>query len=130
MRKYFYMVDYKYVGGDVGLGIFSTKYKAEKKISMSKNLPGFREYGDLFVITKFAVDFDDLQYKTGTILYYIWLEYNDNYEIFDYYSSEEKANQKIDYFKKHTRIGKKFPNLFQISSVVVDDYLSWSEGFN
>lgn len=133
MRKYFYMVSYEYTLGDsVGsfdLGVFSTKQNAIKKINMSKGLPGFNKYGDLFKIIKFGVDCDNLQKKGGIKLYFVWLEYDENYEVFDYFFSKEIAVEKIGYFKTHTRIGKKHPDLFQISYVVVDDYLAWSEGF-
>lgn len=128
------MVDYSYSNGDIvssfDLGIFSTKKNAEKKIAMSKELPGFKKYGNLFQIIKFSVDFEIEVEKKDTTLYCVWLEHDDCYEIFDFFSSFQKAVEKIEFYKKHTRIGKKYSNLFQISDTIVDNYNSWSEGFN
>ena len=88
------MVSYEYTLGNIvgsfDLGVFSTKQNAMKKIDMSKGLPGFNKYGDLFKIIKFGVDCDNLHNKVGIRLYYIWLEYDENYEIFDYYFCEKK----------------------------------------
>lgn len=133
MRKYFYLVYYEYKDGDIvgafNLGVFSSKKNANKKIDMTKELSGFKKYGDLFKIIKFLVEFDH-EIKKNITLYYVWLEHDDYYEIFDYFSSIQKATEQSKYYKHHTRIGKKYPNDIQISSVLVDDYKSWSEGFD
>ncbi len=134
MKKYFYMVHYTYTDGDnvssFDLGIFSTKKNAERKILMSKELPGFKKYGDLFEIIKFSVNFDIRIEKKDATLYCVWLEHDDCFEIFDYFSSFKDAFEKVEYYKNHTRIGKKYASLFQISDVIVDNYNAWSEGFN
>lgn len=134
MKKYFYLVYYRYAydgkNSTFDLGVFSTKGNAQKKIEMSKKLSGFKKYGNLFKIIKFAVNFDDDIKKNNINLYYVWYELDDYYEIFDYFPSYEKAFERIEFYRKHTRIGKKYASLFQISDVVVDDYNSWSEGFD
>ena len=133
MRKFFYMVWYSYSDGDIvssfDLGIFSTKKNAEKKIAMSKDLPGFKKYGNLFKLIKFSVNYEIDAEKKDATLYCVWLEHDDCYEIFDFFSSFQRALEKIEFYKKHTRIGRKYSNLFQISDTKVDNYNSWSEGF-
>lgn len=144
MRKYFYLVEFKRFikklnyEACLDLGIFSTKNNASKKIMMSKDLNGFRNYSiDNFQVTKFGVDFDiELLNKTEVILYCVLHEYEDeneqftNWCVFDYCDTLKRAQNKIDYLKKHSRIGKKHPNNFDIIEIKVDNFNSWSEGFD
>ncbi len=142
MIKYFYLVEYNYLvnkdeESGFNLGIFSTKKKALEKIELSKNLPGFNKYGiENFSITKFGVNFDyDLKNKSNVSLFQIALEWNEDeedisyYVIFGYYSNLKEANLEMKKLKKHSRIGKKHPNNFEINEMKVDNFNSWSEGF-
>ncbi len=52
------------------------------------------------------------------------------WNIFDYFSSVEKANSNVEYLKKYSRVGKKYPNNFDIFKIKVDNFNSWSEGFD
>ena len=100
-------------------------------------LVGFRKYGfDNFKIIKFGVDFDtDIKDKSNVVLYCVTHEYDNPsdeftyWSIFDYFSTIEKAKKYIEYLKKHSRIGKKYPNNFEIIDVKIDNFNSWSEGF-
>lgn len=141
MIKYFYLVEFSYLVSEdytsrFDLGIFSTRKKAEEKIKMSVDLPGFNEHGiENFTITKFGVNFDVIpNNKSDVILYCVYHEYEqgkfDYYTIFDYFSSQEKAEAKVQYLRKHSRVGKKYPDNFDIADVKVDNYLSWSGGFD
>lgn len=143
MKKYFYLVDFQYLTHEkhesfFDLGVFSTKKKAEIKISQSITLPGFNKYGkDYFSITKFGVDFDsNIQNKSNVILYCVFHEYENEvdgftyWNIFDYFSTKEKANDKIKYLKKHSKIGKQYPDNFDVIDIQVDSYNSWLEGFD
>lgn len=142
MIKYFYLVKFKYISNEnfenyLDLGIFSTKKKALEKIELTKNLIGFNRFGlEKFDIIKFGVYFDyDINNKSNITLFCVTHEYNDEaneislWNIFDYFSSLEKANLKVEYLKIHNRIGKKYPNNFEIIEVKVDNFNSWSEGF-
>ena len=51
------------------------------------------------------------------------------YSIYFFAFSIEKAKKYIEYLKKHSRIGKKYPNNFEIIDVKIDNFNSWSEGF-
>lgn len=142
MIKYFYLVKFEYFVNDeyksyFNLGIFSNLKLAKKKVSISSGLVGFRKYGfDNFKIIKFGVDFDtDIKDKSNVVLYCVTHEYDNPsdeftyWSIFDYFSTIEKAKRYIEYLKKHSRIGKKYPNNFEIIDVKIDNFNSWSEGF-
>ncbi|HAR47223.1 MAG TPA: hypothetical protein DCX39_00455 [Firmicutes bacterium] len=142
MIKYFYLVKFEYFVNDeyksyFNLGIFSNLKLAKKKVSISSGLVGFRKYGfDNFKIIKFGVDFDtDIKDKSNVVLYCVTHEYDNPsdeftyWSIFDYFSTIEKAKKYIEYLKKHSRIGKKYPNNFEIIDVKIDNFNSWSEGF-
>lgn len=142
MIKYFYLVKFEYFVNDeyksyFNLGIFSNLKLAKKKVSISSGLVGFRKYGfDNFKIIKFGVDFDtDIKDKSNVVLYCVTHEYDNQsdeftyWSIFDYFSTIEKAKKYIEYLKKHSRIGKKYPNNFEIIDVKIDNFNSWSEGF-
>ncbi len=140
MRKYFYIASFEYANSDniekIDLGTFSSKFKAEEKISLIKNQKGFNQFDQTsFKIIKFGVDFERNDVKKEKMnLYSVWIEYLDedninNYVIFDYFSTYKKAKAMIVYYRKHTRIGKKHPEKFEISKIVIDDFHSWSEGF-
>lgn len=142
MIKYFYLVKFEYFVNDeyksyFNLGIFSNLKLAKKKVSISSGLLGFKKYGfDNFKIIKFGVDFDtDIKDKSNVVLYCVTHEYDNPsdeftyWSIFDYFSTIEKAKKYIEYLKKHSRIGKKYPNNFEIIDVKIDNFNSWSEGF-
>lgn len=142
MIKYFYLVKFEYFVNDeyksyFNLGIFSNLKLAKKKVSISSGLVWFRKYGfDNFKIIKFGVDFDtDIKDKSNVVLYCVTHEYDNPsdeftyWSIFDYFSTIEKAKKYIEYLKKHSRIGKKYPNNFEIIDVKIDNFNSWSEGF-
>lgn len=142
MIKYFYLVKFEYFVNDeyksyFNLGVFSNLKLAKKKVSISSGLVGFRKYGfDNFKIIKFGVDFDtDIKDKSNVVLYCVTHEYDNPsdeftyWSIFDYFSTIEKAKKYIEYLKKHSRIGKKYPNNFEIIDVKIDNFNSWSEGF-
>lgn len=142
MIKYFYLVKFEYFVNDeyksyFNLGIFSNLKLAKKKVSISSGLVGFRKYCfDNFKIIKFGVDFDtDIKDKSNVVLYCVTHEYDNPsdeftyWSIFDYFSTIEKAKKYIEYLKKHSRIGKKYPNNFEIIDVKIDNFNSWSEGF-
>lgn len=142
MIKYFYLVKFEYFVNDeyksyFNLGIFSNLKLAKKKVSISSGLVGFRKYGfDNFKIIKFGVDFDtDIKDKSNVVLYCVTHEYDNPsdeftyWSIFDYFSTIEKTKKYIEYLKKHSRIGKKYPNNFEIIDVKIDNFNSWSEGF-
>ena len=142
MIKYFYLVKFEYFVNDeyksyFNLGIFSNLKLAKKKVSISSGLVGYRKYGfDNFKIIKFGVDFDtDIKDKSNVVLYCVTHEYDNPsdeftyWSIFDYFSTIEKAKKYIEYLKKHSRIGKKYPNNFEIIDVKIDNFNSWSEGF-
>lgn len=143
MIKYFYLVKFTYITNEnfesnLDLGIFSSKRKANEKIELSKKLPGFKEYDfENFQIIKFGVDFEyDIKNKSNISLFCVTHEYEDEindicfWNIFDYFSSIEKAKSKIEHLKKHSRVGKKYPNNFDIFEIKVDNFNSWSEGFD
>ncbi len=141
MRKFFYKVQFEYMideyyKSSFDLGIFSCKQNAEEKVKRSCNLAGFRDYSlDNFSIVKFAVDMDEDCDKSSAILYELWHEYSDisqdclYWTIFGYYSSKKRAEERLCNLRSTRRIGKKYPNNFEISEVKVDNYNAWSEGF-
>lgn len=143
MIKYFYLVTFEYLIDEnfelsLDLGVFSTKKKAEEKIKKSINLNGFKNYNiDNFKIIKFGVNFDyDIKNKENVILYCVTHEYENivdgltYWNIFDYLSTMEKANSEVERLKKHSRIGKKYPNNFEVVEVKINNFNSWSEGFD
>ena len=144
MIKYFYLVIFEYYNckyksnEQFDLGVFSTKKNAELKIRKSTNLDGFKDHSSgSYNIIKFGVNFDSNNtIKSNAILYCVSHEYyNDSedvyyWNLFEYYSLFSKAKERVKYLKKHSHIGKKYPNNFEISKVKVDNYNNWSEGFN
>lgn len=143
MIKYFYLVTFEYQAQEdyidsFDLGVFSTKKKALEKLNMSINLPGFNQYGiDNFKIEKFGVTFDEnIKSKSNIILYCVEHEYENKddgfsyYCIFDYFPSSNKANLQVEYLRKHSRLGKTYPNNFEVIEVKVDNFNDWSEGFD
>ncbi len=143
MIKYFYLVEFRYLTNEnyescFDLGVFSTKRNAKKKIEYSVDLAGFKEYSiNNFKIIKFGVEFNSLEIdKSKITLYCVTHEYgtgNDEYtyfNIFNYFSTIEEAKEKIKKLQEHSRIGKKYPNNFEIVELKVDNYNSWSEGFD
>lgn len=143
MIRYFYLVEFKYFASNnydsrFDLGIYSTLKKAKEKIEKCVHLKGFKNYAiDNFKIIKFGVSLDvSIKDKSNVVLYCVTHEYeveNDEFSywnIFDYFFTIEEANKKIEYLKKHNRIGKKYPNNFEIVEIKVDNFNSWSEGFD
>ena len=142
MIKYFYLVQFKcsninHVNSEFDLGVFSTKKNANKKIENSMNKKGFIDYSkDNFEIIKFGVNFlDEKIDKSKVKLYCVFHEYTKKDEdlsywtIFDYFPNINSAKDKVEYLKVHSRLGKKYPNNFMISEIIVDNFNSWSEGF-
>ncbi len=140
MIKFFFLAEFEYSNKDeterFDLGIFSSKSKAEEKISMIKNKSGFKNYDHTsYKIIKFGVNFDrDDVNKEQATLFSVWVEYPDEqnafyYVIFDYFSSYQKAKAKVNFLKSHSRIGKKHPDKLTISKINVNDFSSWSSGF-
>ena len=143
MIKYFYLVTFEYLvnkdyTSHFDLGVFSTKKSAEEKIRKSVSLTGLNRYGiENFKIIKFGVDFNtDVKDKSNVILYCVTHEYDNEcdgftyWNIFDYFSTIETTNKHVEYLKKHSRIGKKYPDNFEIVEIKVDNFNSWSEGFD
>lgn len=141
MIKYFYLVDFSYSTSDgcescFDLGVYSTKQNACKKIENSMSLKGFNEYStDNFKIIKFGVDFEREKVdKSDVTLYSVTHEYEvDNVTywcVFDYMSTIEKARVKVDFLKLHSRVGKKYPDNFEIQAIKVDSFTAWAEGFD
>ena len=142
MIRFFYYVEFKYLLEDgcescFDLGIFSTKANAEKKIKNSSIQTGFKDYPiQNFNIIKFGVNFYEAKVdKSKTKLFSIQHEYSDEnpdvsyYTTFGYFSTYEEASRKVQYLKSHSRIGKKYPDNFEIIEELIDNYNSWSEGF-
>ena len=143
MIKYFYLVEFEYfVHDDVksyfDLGVFSSLKLAKEKVNISSGLAGFNQYSlDNFKITKFGVNFDsNIKDKSNVILYCITHEYDDTsdkftywWNIFGYFSNIESAKKHVEYLQKHSRVGKKYPNNFEIVEVKIDNFNEWSEGF-
>ena len=55
LLEHSYITD-NYIEHNKTLGIFSTKDKAEKMISMYRKLPGFSKYPDNFTIDEYILD--------------------------------------------------------------------------
>ena len=144
MKKFFYLVFFSYklengLQDQFDLGVFTSKSNAKKKIEMCLDLPGFKDFSkDNFTITKFAVSFEHaIQDKSKVNLYSVCHEYEDEkesdcycWEIFGYFSTKREARKKIDFLKEHSRIGKKYPNNFEIVKELIDNYKLWSFGFS
>jgi len=148
MIQYFYKVDFRYkikkesdeYSSTFDLGVFSSHKNAHKKIDLCKNLEGFKNYSvENFEITKFGVHFPTkLNSKENIKLYFVEHEYSlieegdiiDVWSRFDCFSNEEDAMMKVEHLKAKSKIGKKNPDDFIISTQIVDDYNSWSNGFN
>ena len=140
MIKFFFLAEFEYSNGDeterFDLGIFTSKSKAEEKINIIKNKPGFNNYDQsFFKIIKFGVNFDRNEVnKEKATLFSVWVEYPDEknlfyYVIFDYFSSYQKAKAKVNFLKNHSRIGKKHPEKLKISKININDFSSWLGGF-
>ena len=41
----------------------------------------------------------------------------------------KKQKKHVEYLQRHSRVGKKYPDNFEIIEVKIDDFNSWSEGF-
>lgn len=95
-------------------------------------MKGFNQYNiENFKIIKFGVDFDiEIKDKSSVILYCVTQEYDNEidgftyWNIFDYFSTLEKANKHIEYMQKHSRIGKKYPNNFEVIEEKVNNFNS------
>lgn len=142
MIKYFYLVEFEYFVKDdyksyFNLGVFSNLKLAKEKINMSAGLVGFNQYSlDNFKIIKFGVNFDiDIKNKSNVILYWVTHEYDSTsdgftyWNVFGYFSTIEKAKKHIEYLQNHSRVGKKYPDNFEIIKVKIDNFNAWSEGF-
>lgn len=142
MRKFFYWVNFSYVmdngeTSEFDLGVFSTPNLAKKKILESSKQTGFSNYSlDNYEIIKIGVDFEHpLVDKSNVTLYLVAHEYiiNENFDsiwtTFDFFSTKEKAQEKIEYLRLHSRLGKKYPDNFEIVEIHVDNFNDWSEGF-
>jgi hypothetical protein len=138
--KFFYLVTFEYLApngnkSSFDLGVFSKKKIAQEKVAKSACLPGFNQYSiENFEITKFGVQFDDDVKEKNVILYCVTHEYDcadgeTYWNIFDYFSTSEKAENYVEYLKKHSRIGKKYPDNFAVIDIRVNNFNSWSEGF-
>ena len=140
MIKYFYKLIYKKEGdlGDMfNLGVFSTKFNAKLKIEKALMTKGFNNE-KCFEIIKFGVKFQNDIQKSGIKLYSVEHEYSveengeiiDIINIFDIVSSNYEAENKVEYLKNHSQLGRKYPQNFEINEIVVDEFSSWSEGFS
>lgn len=139
--RFFYRVIYKKMGHESSfdLGIFSNIKNARKKIEQVLNKEGFKEWRDGFSIVKFGVRFREGNEvnKTGLKLFSVTHEYEivedgicyDIYKYFKAFSLMEEAEAHVRFLKIHTNYGKRYPNGFEINTIIVDNYSSWSEGF-
>ena len=142
MIKFFYKVIYqkKNQESTFDLGVFSNLRKAKIKIEQISTQKGFKDWLDGFRIVKFGVRFpkDYKHSKENIKLYNISHEYEieesgvvyDIYKIFDIVSSFAIAKERVEFLKQHTQRGKKYPDGFEINTIIVDNYNSWSEGFD
>ena len=139
MLKYFYNVIYQKENiedGSFDLGIFSTQKNAKLKVSKALACIGFTDK-QCFKIIKFGVHFPNNTEKSNIKLYSVAHEYSieedeqvyDIFNVFDILGSKSEAEHKVEWLKKHSRIGRKFPDNFIISETIVDNFLAWSEGF-
>jgi len=145
MLYYFYYLscrDEHEIDGEDGLfvntydiGYFSTKAEAEKQIQVYKKLPGFCDLSvDCFKIKKYAVRFDDKVEDKGLVGLFIasYESYdgnNDYYEIFPPFSSEKKANEKIEEVKRKNETYKYQEEEYYVNEWRVNRDLCWTEGF-
>lgn len=142
MLKYFFKVIYKTRDccEYFDLGVFSSLKNAQRKILFVSSKVGFSQWEKGFKILKIGVRFkkNDKIEKSNLILYSIThlSEIEENQLIYDVYkdcktvSTLEDAESEIEFLKAHTRYGKKHPDGFQINEIIVDNYTSWSEGFD
>ena len=142
MIKYFYNLEFFKENEEniFKLGTFSCIENALKKKKQAETQPGFRDNPNNFKITRCGVKFDDnaVVKKSETVLYCISLEYEqtvddeiyDCYYDFGYYATEREAQEVVEYKKKHSRVGKKYPQNFVIDRVQVDTYNDWNKGFD
>lgn len=140
LRKYFYLVTFSYLSDEneesfFDLGVFSTPIKASKKIERAKTLTGFKQFEEsCYKIIKFGVEFENaVSKKQGIELYSLSHEYTTKestfWTVLDYFSTHKQAQEKMIYLQKHSRLGRKYPNNFEINKIIVDNYNDWSEGF-
>ena len=141
MRKFFYKVIYQKINEEstFDLGIFSSLKNARKKIAKVSCQIGFKDWVNGFQVIKFGVNFEkNIKInKHGLKLFSISHEYEieenetiyDIYKYFGVFPSLEQAERRVNFLKRHTHCGKKYPNAFEISEVIVDNYSAWSEGF-
>ena len=141
MRKFFYKVIYQKINREstFDLGVFSNLKNAREKIVKASRQLGFKDWVDGFQIIRFGVMFEEnIEInKRGLKLFFVFHEYEieenetiyDIYRCFGVFSVLEQAERRVDFLKQHTRCGRKYPNAFEISEVIVDNYSAWSEGF-
>ena len=139
MLKYFYKVMYQKEDveeGSFDLGIFSTQKNADLKIAKASKCIGFNNWNG-FKVIKFGVTFPIDIRKEGITLYSVTHEYSiieddqiyDVFNVFNIFGSKIEAEQNVEYLKKHSRIGRKYPENFLISETIVDNFSYWSEGY-
>ena len=129
MRQFFYLVSFAYEdesgSSAFDLGVFSSLALAKKKIEASKNLSEFSDYSELnFLITPIGVEVKEKKPKENRILYQIDHEYIDGEigytNVFGLTETREEAKKLVKELKKHTRIGKKYPDGFSINKCRVN----------
>ena len=141
MRKYYYLVTFSYLSDNneesfFDLGVFSTPINAAQKIEKTKTLTGFNQFGEnCYKVIKFGVVFNNtVNKKQGIELYSLSHEYTTTegtfWTVLDYFSTHKQAQEKMFFLQKHSRLGKKYPDNFEINRVLVDNYNDWSEGFD
>lgn len=101
---------------------------------------GFNKHPvECFHINKIGIKFNNnIINKSGTIIYHVWHEYEikENgkyYDIwcdFGYFCDYEEERNKITFLKNHSKVGKKYPDSFEIYEVKIDNDISWEHGFN
>lgn len=139
--RFFYRVIYQKTNEEsiFDLGVFSSLKNAREKIAQASCQIGFKDWVNGFQVIKFGVNFEkNIKInKHGLKLFSISHEYEieedetiyDIYKYFGVFPSLEQAERRVNFLKRHTHCGKKYPNAFEISEVIVDNYSAWSEGF-
>ena len=56
-------IDGSWICDTIGIGIYSTREKAEETIERYKHITGFKDYPDDFVVEEVEIDFDDYDFK-------------------------------------------------------------------
>ena len=110
------------------IGYFKSLHMAQKiQFQYAKELPGFKDYPNDFVITPFEVEGIDSNTKYVYGVYYeIEHEEYDDIGIIDIFSSIEKAEvKKIEYAESNPKIP--LENI-SISQIILDANY-WSDGF-